>query len=281
MIDMTYLITDPFGVGEQLILRLIDRGHSVFTIYPNPKEVPMSFLGKVHLKYGFLKFDQEKDLTRTLPKRVKYVVHLYDMYSGPFTTMFRANPCATLSLLDWARKAQVEQFVYVSSGEVYGQGSGVDEQAPYNPHTFYATTKFETEYLFRYYHAALPISTVRLFFPFGKRVRGGLITDLKEAIIKERTFQTGYTTISPTFVNDVVDVINTVIEQKSDDVYNVCGSPVNIKDLAEKIASVTGKDLKEIKTGKTVLTGSNAKATRILGFKETPLEEALRHAYQK
>jgi UDP-glucose 4-epimerase len=281
MLDATYLITDPFGVGEQLILQLIDQGQSVFTIYPTPKEVPMSFLGKVHLKYGFLKFDQEKDFTRVLPRRVKYVIHLYNMYSGPFTTMFRANPCATLSLLDWARKAQVEKFVYVSSGEVYGQGSGIDEGAPYNPHSFYATTKFETEYLFRYYHTSLRISTLRLFFPFGARVKNGLITDLKEAIVQERTFQTDYATISPTFVNDVVDVINALIQQKTDDVYNVCGCPVDIKDLAGKIATIIGKELKEIKVGKTVLTGSNVKAINSLGFKETPLDEALRQSYQK
>jgi len=279
--DMKYLVTNPYGVGGQLLLRLIEQGESVFTIYPTPKEVPMSFLGKINLKYGFLKFDQDPDLTRTLPKRVQFVIHSFDMYSGPFTSMFRANPCATLSLLDWARRIKVQQFVYVSSGEVYGQGSIVDEQAPFNPRTFYATTKFETEYLFRFYHSAFPISTIRVFFPFGKNTRSGMITELAGAILKQRSFQTEYATISPTFAGDVVDVINSSISKKVSSVYNVCGSPVDVTILAEKIAKITGKSPVDLKTGKTVLTGSNARSVRELGFQETPLEEALEKAFKK
>lgn len=278
---MTYLITDPFGLGEQLILRLNDQGESVFTIYPTPKEVPMSFLGKINLKYGFIKFEQDGDLTRVLPRRVKYVIHLYDIYHGPFTTMFKANPCATLSLLDWARKIPVEKFIYLSSGEVYGQGQGVDENAHFNPINFYATTKFETEYLFRYFQKTFPIKTLRVFFPFGKKVRTGLIRDLVEAIDKGKPFETNYSTISPTFVNDAVEPLLRSFTRKESSVYNICGSPIDIHAFAGKIAQVMGKPLKGIKTGTTVLTGSNARAVQDLSFKETPLDKALNQSFGK
>ncbi|MBN2619601.1 NAD(P)-dependent oxidoreductase [candidate division WOR-3 bacterium] len=276
---MTYLITDPFGIGEQLILRLNEQGESVFTIYPTPKEVPMSFLGKINLKYGFFKFEQEGDLSRVLPRRVKYVIHLYDIYHGPFTTMFKANPCATLSLLDWARKMPVEKFIYLSSGEVYGQGQGVDENGHFNPINFYATTKFETEYLFRYFQKTFPITTLRVFFPFGKKVKTGLIRDLVDAIDKGKPFETNYGTISPTFANDAVDPLLQSLVRKESTVYNMCGSSIDLLALAEKIGRIINKPLKGIKTGKTVLTGSNARVVQDLAFKETPLDEALHSTF--
>lgn len=277
---MKYLVTNPYGIGGHLVLRFIEQGESVFTIYPTPKEVPMSFLGKINLKYGFLKFDRDTDFTKTLPKRVEYVIHSYDMYSGPFTSMFRANPWATLSLLDWARKIPVKQFIYVSSGEIYGQGSNIDEHAPYNPNTFYATTKFETEYLFRFYQTSFPITTVRVFFPFGRNTPSGMIAQLAEAIKKQRPFQTNYSTISPTYVNDVVDVINNIVSNGTSNVYNVCGSPVDISTIAEKLAQIINIPLVKLTLGKTVLTGSNAKARTQLAFKETPLDKALEQAFQ-
>lgn len=278
---MTYLITDSFGLGEQIILRLNEQGESVFTIYPTPKEVPMSFLGKINLKYGFMKFERDGDLSKVLPKRVKYTIHLYDLYRGSFTTMFRASPCATLSLLDWAKKAGVEKFIYLSSGEVYGQGQGVQERAPFNPMDFYATTKFETEYLFRFFHRTFPIDTFRMFFPFGKRVRTGLIHDLAEAIEKGKPFETMYSTISPTFVDDAVDPLLRSVGQKDSAVYNMCGSAVETGVLAEKIAKIKNKPLNGLKIGTTVLTGSNACIVKALHFKETPLDEALERSFGK
>ena len=62
------LVTNPFGIGEKLILELLNRGESVYTIFSSPKDVPMSFLGKINLKYGFIKFDRDVNLEKVLPR---------------------------------------------------------------------------------------------------------------------------------------------------------------------------------------------------------------------
>ena len=94
------MVTSPFGIGEKLIFELLKRKESVYTIFSSPKDVPMSFLGKINLKYGFIKFEQEVHIRKALPKKVKNVFHLYDIYAGSFANMFRCNTGATLSLLE-------------------------------------------------------------------------------------------------------------------------------------------------------------------------------------
>ncbi|GAI19723.1 unnamed protein product, partial [marine sediment metagenome] len=125
--EIANLVTSPFGIGEKLILELLNRGESVYTIFPSPKDVPMFFLGKINLKYGFLRFDREVNLEKVLPQRVKNIYHLHEVYSGAFTKIFKSNPGATLQLLDWARRNSVSRFIYLSSGEVYGHGKNLDE----------------------------------------------------------------------------------------------------------------------------------------------------------
>ena len=129
--EIMNLITNPFGIGERLILELLKRGESVYTIFPSPKKVPMSFLGKLNLKYGFIRFDQDTYIEKTLPRRVKTIFHLYDSYTGALPSLFKSNTLATLLLLDWAKKVGASKFIYLSSGEVYGQGQSLKEKATY------------------------------------------------------------------------------------------------------------------------------------------------------
>ena len=278
--EMTNLVTSPFGPGEKLILELLKKGETVYTIFPSPKNVPMSFLGKINLKYGFIQFDRDVYLDKTLPKKVKYVFHLHELYSGPFTRLFKSNPTATLSLLEWARKADVSKFVYLSSGEVYGKGKHVDEKAPHDPHSFYATTKFETEILFRYFHRSLNIGIVRVFFPFGKDV-DGYVAHLYQSIASGDIIETEYKTISTTFVDDLVGPLLRMRDAKENDTYNICGEVIEVEELVKKMKSLSGSSPRKVAFGKIELTGSSAKAQKELGFAPTPLDDALKRTFRK
>src|SRR4030042_1131736 len=267
--DKLILVTSPFGLGEKIILELLKAGESVYTIFPSPKEVPMSFLGKINLKYGFVRFDLDSSFEKNLPKRVKCIYHLYEMYYGPFTAVFKANPCATLQLLDWSKKAGVEKFVYMSSGEVYGEGSHLNEKSGYNPKSFYATTKFETEILFRYYAKFFSIDTLRVFFPFGRGHRQAYLCNLYQAITAGDTIDTEFGVISPTYVDDMVAPLIALREKKENRVINFAGDPVKVSELVEKMIAVSGKNPKKIKTGHTELTGDSTKASQIVNYSVT------------
>ncbi len=278
--EIANLVTSPFGIGEKLILELLNRGESVYTIFPSPKDVPMSFLGKINLKYGFIKFDRDVNLEKVLPKKVKNVFHLHEIYTGAFTKIFKSNPGATLLLLDWARRNSVSRFIYLSSGEVYGHGKNLDEKCAYNPRSFYATTKFEAEILFRYYYKSLEINTVRIFFPFGKNLNQGYISNLHQSIKSGDNIETEYSVISPTFINDTIEPLIKIREIKGNQIFNICGSPVKVEVLIDEVKKICGNLPKRVSVGKTELSGDSSKAREILGYRETPFQEALKKSFQ-
>jgi UDP-glucose 4-epimerase len=83
------------------------------------------------------------------------------------------NATATLQLLDAARAAGVERFVYVSSSEVYGTAKQVPmtEDHPTCPHTVYGASKLAGDCYTRAFHQTYryPVVIVRPFNAYGPR----------------------------------------------------------------------------------------------------------------
>jgi len=273
------LITSPFGLGEKLILELLEKGESVFAIFPNPKDVPMSFLGKKNIKYGFSKLDQDPIFERILPKRIKHVFHTFELYSGKFSRVFKANTLATLLLLEWSKNAGVESFIYLSSGEVYGEGVDLDESKECKPHGFYATTKSQAEMLLRFFQRVFRISTVRIFFPFGEGVEQGYVYDLVETIKSGSQFNSFYSEITPTFIDDIIEPLMTIRDQKDSAIYNVCGGSVSVDELARLISNALQTSSKAVQNRNSILNGKCSKAKVLLNFNETPLAEAIERVF--
>ncbi len=274
--EITNLVTSPFGVGEMLIENLLKRGETVYTIFPSPKDVPMSFLGKINLKYGFIKLDQELNLEKGLPRKVDNIFHIYEAYSGPFTKIFMANVTATLFLLEWAKKVGTKKFILLSSGEVYGHGDRINENAPFNPRSFYATTKFQSEILSRYYNKNFEIKILRIFFPFGKNLKQGYFYNLIESLKNTGIIETDYGTITPTLIDDIIEPLIKLRDTAGNTTYNICGSPVSLNQLIVEVESVTGKSAKKVNSGKSMLCGDPSRAKGELGYKETPLRDGIR-----
>jgi len=274
------LITSPFGIGERLILELLRRGESVFAVYPTAKDVPMSFLGKKNIKYGFVRFEQDPILNKSLPRKVKHVFHLFDLQNAGLVKLFKANTLATLLLLDWAKGAGVQTFTYLSSGEVYGSGENVTEKAPLQPSGYYAGTKHQAEMLLEFFRRAFQINIVRLFFPFGKGVEQGFIADMARAIESGEPFESHYGRVSPTFGDDVITPLIAIRDRKEPGIYNICGSAVEVKAIAEMIADVLGKSATSVRPGKYVLCGDSGPVREKVGFAETPLNKALGRSFE-
>jgi nucleoside-diphosphate-sugar epimerase len=273
------LITSPFGFGELLILELLRRGESVFAVFPTAKDVPMSFLGKKNIKYGFLKLEHDPILEKTLPRRIKHVFHIFELYTGRFSKVFKANTLATLLLLDWAKTAGVQSFTYLSSGEVYGTGKEIEEGAALQPRGFYGTTKYQAEMLLRFYQRAFRINTVRLFFPFGMGIEQGFVFELARSLESGEPFHSDYHTVSPTFADDVVLPLINIRDQKEVGIYNICGSETGVAVLAEKIGEAIGKTPKRVGAGKHSLTGSNRHAREKVGYTETTFDDAIGRSF--
>ncbi len=271
--EIVNLITSPFGIGEKLIQALLKRGEPVYTIYPSPKDVPMSMLGKINFKYGFIRFDQECAIDKVMPRKAVNVYHIFDLYHGPNIKVFTANTSTSLALYEWSKKAGVKQFIMLSSGEVYGQGHGIRDNGGFNPRNFYATTKFQAELLSHFYRQ-FKIKVFRTFFPFGPGVEG-YINCLAESIRAGSPQETEYGTISPTYADDLVEPLIQVRETELDGPINLCGSPIPLNDLIKSIARIMKKDETRIKTGNVELTGDSQKARSTLNYQETTIDTAL------
>jgi nucleoside-diphosphate-sugar epimerase len=258
-----------------LILELLKKGETVHTVFSSPKEVPMSFLGKINLKYGFVKFDRDHDLDKGLPRKALRVFHIYDIYTGSFTRLFNANTSATFFLLDWAKRVGVSQFIFLSAGEVYGHGQSLNEAAPYNPRSFYATTKFHAETLARYYHRSFELKTARLFFPYGKGLAQGYIYNLVEAVKSQGTIETEYGMICPTCIDDIVGPLMKIADLGGNQVFNLCGSPMPVSTIIKAIENITGKTPKKTNAGTVELTGDNSRSREELGLNTTTFLDAL------
>jgi nucleoside-diphosphate-sugar epimerase len=273
------LVTSPFGIGEKLIFELLKRGESVYTIFPSAKEVPMSFIGKTNLKYGFVRFDEDLYFDKSLPRRIKHVFHVFEVYNGPFLKLFKCNTLATLLLLDWAKRVGAQTFIYLSSGEVYGKGKNVDEKSSLNPHSFYATTKFEAERLLKFYEKSYSVQMARLFFPFGKNVNHGYIADIMQSIASGGGIDTVYKMIAPTFIDDSIEPLVKLRDVKGNETFNMCGSTVEVNKLMDEIQKLSGKSSAKVTAGTIELSGNNTRAQEMLGYREAPVEEALKRAF--
>ncbi len=273
--DIENLVTCHTGIGELLASELIKKGETVYTVFPSPKEVPMSFLGKINLKYGFVKFDQELNIEKGLPRKVKNIFHIYEAYSGPFTKIFMANVTTTLLLLEWAKKVGASKFILLSSGEVYGHGENIIENNPYNPRSFYATTKFHAETISRYYHKNFEVKILRLFFPYGKNLQQGYLYNLIESLKNTGVIETDYEAICPTFIDDIIEPMIKLRDQSGNAIYNICGSSIPVSELVKEISSTTGRAPKKTSTGKTILCGNCSRAKAELGYKETSLKDGI------
>jgi UDP-glucose 4-epimerase len=83
------------------------------------------------------------------------------------------NATGTLRLLEAARRAGVERFVYTSTSEVYGTATAVPmpESHPTLPHTVYGGSKLAGEAYVRAYHRTygMPTVVLRPFNAYGPR----------------------------------------------------------------------------------------------------------------
>ena len=206
------------------------------------------------------------------------------------------NINGTLNILEAARESEIERFIYISSAAVYGVPTylPIDEEHITNPVSPYGLSKLTGERYSLLYHDlyGLPITCIRPFNIFGpgqmKNSYSGVITKFMENIKNGDSpiiFGDGNQTRDFVYINDVVDAILLIMKNNNTigQVFNIgSGSPINIKDLAETIIKISGKDIypkfKKSRIGDIDESYADiTKARKILGYDpKYSLESGLR-----
>jgi len=290
------LVTGAGGfIGSHLTERLVDLGAQVTAFLRYNSRADEAMIGllppekkkKIRIIYGELR--QSETVKRAM-KNIDIVFNLAALISIPYSYLhpqevIETNTLGTLNVLTAAREEEAEKVVQTSTSEVYGtaQYVPIDEKHPKQPQSPYSASKIAADAiaLSFYYSFNLPVAIIRPFNTYGPRQsdRAVIPAIISQALVKKKVLL-GSTT--PTrdfnFVSDTVEGFIKIAESENsigEEINVGSGFEISIGDLAGKIASFVGKEVKLIKDEKRVrpekseverLLADNSKARKLLGW---------------
>ncbi len=303
---MVHLITGVSGfIGSQLAESLIDSGEQVrgidcFTPYydRSVKEANLARLFDEKL-FEFHDIDLRTAALAELLGDVRVIYHQAGQpgvrlsWSTGFSTYNDCNVLATQRLLEAARVATIDRFVFASSSSVYGNAGRypvLETDLP-KPHSPYGVTKLAAEHLCGLYAAnyGVPAVSLRYFTVFGPRQRPDMAHHrLVEAALNQTPFPLfgdGSAVRDFTFVADVVDanILAGTADVPPGTVVNVCGGgSTSMVELIDAVGAAVGSPVpiaaQAPQRGDVDRTGgSNALAASLLGWSaKTSLHDGIR-----
>jgi nucleoside-diphosphate-sugar epimerase len=255
-----------------------------------------------------------------LPPKIDVIIHLaqskfYRQFPDKAGDIFDVNVQGTFRLLEYARIAKAESFIFASTGGVYGYGAKKFlETDPVNPGNFYGISKLACELLLKAYEPFFRTVIFRFFFVYGPGAKKMLIPGLWNKVKTGETLtikgdsglhinpiyvgdavrdkvKTGETLtikgdsglhINPIYVGDAVRVIDAALEPFVSGIFNVAGDEVvTIRELIGLVEQVVGKkaSIKRMEDQEPVdLVGDNTRMKELLNVRpEIPLREGLRN----
>ncbi len=180
---MRTLVTGGAGfIGSHLVELLLNNGHHVIAVDNLQGGWLKNFRGfENHPQFIFINADvRDKQAIEPHFANVDWVFHLaakadiVPSIEQP-REYFETNVDGTFNVLECAKEAQVNRFLYAASSSCYGIPTQypTPENSPMLPQYPYALTKYLGEELVRHWHLVykLPALSLRLFNVYGPRAR--------------------------------------------------------------------------------------------------------------
>lgn len=286
---MKILMTGATGFIGGHLLRRLQTQHEIFAL--TRRQPPADLLAGVH----WIRQDLTQALEYTrLPARVDAIIHLaqskfYRQFPDRAEDIFAVNIYSTFQLLEYARQAGVECFIFASSGGVYGYSyEKFVETDPVSPLNFYLSSKYTAELLIANYQPFFRTVVFRFFFVYGPGQEGMLIPSLLhriergEEVVIEGNPGIG---INPIYVGDAIRVFGPALHLRTSELFNVAGDEVvTITDLVRLMERVLGREALVRRTDAKPagdLVGDNARMREVLGVgPQISLLEGLRQTAQ-
>jgi nucleoside-diphosphate-sugar epimerase len=244
---MNILITGGCGfVGTQLTAELLQDGYQITV-------VDTQWFGnhlKLHPKLTVLKQDT-RDVDRIPLKNVDVVIHLANIANDPGVEMnptlsWEVNVLATQQLADRAVRAGVKQFIFASSGSVYGvkDDPQVTEDLELVPISAYNKTKMVAERVLLSYVDAMQVHCIRPATVCGYSPRMRL--DVSVNMLTMQALKNGKMTVfggdqtRPNIhINDMVNVYRHFLAKPDlpSGCYNAGFENISILDIAQEVAA--------------------------------------------
>lgn len=297
MVDMIMLYNELKGGDIQVLITGRDEKKAI------ERFEKWFFAGKLK----FIKQDMSEPLN--IMQRADYVVH---GAGNAYPFLFDKNPVGTMkttlygtdNLLEYAVRSSVKNFVYISSGEVYGERemeSGVDESfCGYTDYmqsrSCYPVSKMAAETLCASYSKQYSLHTniARLCHVYGPtmtKADNRVINQFLRNVLEDQDIimkSSGSKVRSYCYVADaVIGLLYILIKGESSIAYNVAfeDSVVSIKEIAQILTDISGKNLiisSNEETGCTNIEKSilDNKRLKSLGWNgEYNMNKGLKEAY--
>jgi len=244
---MKILLTGGCGyIGTNLTEALLDLGHYVTVVdimwfgnYLNP-----------HKNLNIIQSDI-RDIDAIPMKGIDTVMHLANIANDPTGDLnarltWEVNALSSKFLIEKAIENNVKQFIFASSGSVYGikEESQVTEDLPLVPITDYNKTKMISESVLLSFRDEITLNIVRpaTVCGYSPRMRLDLSVSLltMHALTKGKITVFGGKQIRPNIhMNDMVSVYLHLLNLDSKDagIYNAGFENISILDIANKVCN--------------------------------------------
>jgi nucleoside-diphosphate-sugar epimerase len=242
------LVTGGCGyVGSRLIPSLMQHGHDVLVVDHQwfGNFLPVSKKVEVYEKSVL-------DLTPSDIDGVNAVIHLANIANDPSvelnqTLSWETNVLGTLHLLELSKKSQVQDFIYSSSGSVYGVKSEdrVTEELELIPISLYNKTKMIAERVVKSYEGNFRCISIRpaTVCGYSPRMRLDVLINMFawQAFSQSRIQVLGGDQIRPNVhIDDLCDaIIHFLIhEELPSGAYNVGFENISVKSAATLVSQI-------------------------------------------
>jgi len=231
-------------IGHDLITEL-SKNNTIFAITRKQK----SNIKNVN----YIELDLSSNWSTTiLPKNIDVIYHLaqsqnFRDFPNQALDIFKVNTLSTALLLDYAIKANCQNFIYASTGGVYDNAlTSISEETSIELSKnkgYYVSSKLASELLIENYKNHFDITIARFFFVYGERQEQSmliprLVKNIKEeneiTIIGEQGL-----VINPIHVNDVTKSLIEMENLKGFKVVNIGGTEeLSLKQICDVIANI-------------------------------------------
>lgn len=239
-----------------------------------------------------------------------YIIHAAS-YAGPaaFTKMpvevMRANIDGVCNLITYGMKNGMKRFLYLSSGEVYGESDGREFTEDYSgyvdctsPRSCYPSSKRAAESLCSSYKAEYDVDVViarpcHTYGPYFSDTDNRVYAQFIRNILNDQDIvmkSSGEQFRSWCYVVDCVSgLLHLLLKGASGEAYNIANpeSNITIKELANTVAEIGGKNVVIVPPEQSESAGYNPvnksvysiKKTKSLGWEpKTSLKTGFRHS---
>ena len=279
-----WLVTGVAGfIGSALLERLLDLGQSVvgvdnfITGHKRNIDDVLSINPDEKLQFKFIEGDlRDPEVAAKAVKNVDIVLHQAALGSVPRSikdpiASHEHNVNGFLNVLNAAREAGVQRFVFASSSSVYGDHPGLPKVEDRTGRLLspYAATKRTDEVYAQTFHEAYGLGTIglRYFNVFGRRqdpdgVYAAVIPRWIAALVAGKPcviFGDGSNSRDFCYIDNIVQanlLAATAKHEATGTVYNCgCNGRTDLKELFAMIRDNLAKDIPELATAEPVFEG--------------------------